>query len=66
MDNRCVIVCDSGAGGLRLLKMAMEIFPQENFLYFIKIFLDFLRFLDYNVQADKLIKAYLSKRGDVA
>ena len=33
-DNRCVIICDSGAGGLRLLKMATEKFPAENFLYF--------------------------------
>jgi len=40
--------------------------PEAKILYFLKIFLDFLCFLEYNMQADKLIKAYLSKHGDVA
>ncbi len=40
--------------------------PKGKILDILKIFLDFIGFLEYNMQADKLIKAYLSKHGDVA
>lgn len=34
MDNRCIAICDSGAGGLRLLKRLSLAFPNENFIYY--------------------------------
>ena len=34
MDNRCVAFCDSGIGGLILLKKTATAFPNENFVYF--------------------------------
>ncbi|MBQ7373393.1 MAG: aspartate/glutamate racemase family protein [Clostridia bacterium] len=34
MDKRCVVICDSGIGGLRLLKKLQVRFPNENFVYF--------------------------------
>ena len=34
MDNRCIAICDSGIGGLNLLKRLTESFPYENFVYF--------------------------------
>ena len=34
MDKRCVVICDSGIGGLRLLKKLQQRFPSENFIYF--------------------------------
>lgn len=34
MDKRCVVICDSGIGGLRLLKSLQDRFPSENFVYF--------------------------------
>ena len=34
MDKRCVVICDSGIGGLRLLKNLERRFPCENFVYF--------------------------------
>ena len=33
MDKRCIAICDSGIGGLRLLKMATERYPGEDFVY---------------------------------
>lgn len=33
MDNRCVVVCDSGAGGLSVLKILAKKYPEENFVY---------------------------------
>ena len=49
-----------------LLAAGLKLCPCKIFSPFGKIILDFLSFLAYNVQADKLIKAYLSKHGDVA
>lgn len=34
MDNRCIAFCDSGIGGLILLKKTVAAFPNENFIYF--------------------------------
>ncbi|MBO4262516.1 MAG: aspartate/glutamate racemase family protein, partial [Clostridia bacterium] len=34
MDERCVAIYDSGAGGLCLLKKLVEKYPYENFVYF--------------------------------
>lgn len=34
MDKRCVVVCDSGIGGLRILKRLQNRFPNENYVYF--------------------------------
>ena len=34
MDNRCIAFCDSGIGGLILLKRTVAAFPDENFIYF--------------------------------
>lgn len=34
MDRRCIVVCDSGIGGLRMLKKLEQRFPCENFVYF--------------------------------
>ncbi len=34
MDNRCIAFCDSGIGGLILLKKTVAAFPDENFIYF--------------------------------
>lgn len=34
MDNRCVAICDSGIGGLNLLKKLTISFPYEDFVYF--------------------------------
>ncbi len=34
MDDRCIVICDSGAGGLRLLKRLNLAFPKENFIYY--------------------------------
>lgn len=33
MDNRCVVVCDSGVGGLPVLKRLAKSFPSEDFVY---------------------------------
>lgn len=33
MDNRCVVVCDSGVGGLPVLKRLANFFPDEDFVY---------------------------------
>ena len=33
MDDRCVAFCDSGAGGLLLLKKIADAYPRENFIY---------------------------------
>ena len=34
MDRRCIVICDSGIGGLRLLKRLERAFPKESFVYF--------------------------------
>ena len=34
MDKRCIIICDSGAGGLGLLYRLSKRLPKENFLYY--------------------------------
>ena len=34
MDRRCIAICDSGTGGLRLLKRLERAFPKETFVYF--------------------------------
>ncbi len=34
MDDRCIALCDSGVGGLVLLKRLKDFFPSEDFLYF--------------------------------
>ena len=33
MDNRCVVICDSGVGGLSALKFLATKYPKENFVY---------------------------------
>lgn len=34
MDRRCIAICDSGVGGLRLLKRLEKAFPKEDFIYY--------------------------------
>ena len=34
MDRRCIVICDSGIGGLRLLKRLERAFPKEDFVYY--------------------------------
>lgn len=34
MDRRCIVICDSGVGGLRLLKRLERAFPREDFIYY--------------------------------
>lgn len=34
MDSRCIAFCDSGVGGLPLLKRVVKAFPNENFVYY--------------------------------
>ena len=34
MDRRCIVICDSGVGGLSLLRRLSEKMPWENFVYY--------------------------------